>query len=357
MALTFRAYERAAAVSSSSGRTRHYVDRPTTRPPSGRHSRTVDDIVVEATGLTKRYGSRTAVDRLDLRVRRGEVYGFLGPNGAGKTTALRAVLGLVRPSAGRVRTLGAVPGSPAALRRIGMLVEAPAFYPYLSARGNLRALGRLAGTGTSRIDQVLETVDLATRADEPVHRYSLGMTQRLGVAAALLKAPELVILDEPTNGLDPAGMADMRLLIRRLRDDGITVMLSSHLMGEVQHVCDRLGVVHHGRLLREGTVDELRGAVALRVGTDRPAAAREVLSSLVGVGRVAPRNGALEVACRRDSARVLASRIAEAMVRAGLPLHELALADRTLEDVFLELTGDRAAARTSPGNRRDGSEP
>ncbi|HVX47466.1 MAG TPA: ABC transporter ATP-binding protein, partial [Mycobacteriales bacterium] len=219
----------------------------------------MSEYLVETENLGKRYGQRTAVQSLDLRVRAGEIYGFLGPNGAGKTTTLRMLLGLIRPTSGTARVLGAAPGSPQALARIGMLVEAPAFYPYLSGRDNLRILARYAGVRPTRIGAALEAVDLADRAVDKFGAYSLGMKQRLGVAAALLKDPELLILDEPTNGLDPQGMADMRDLIRRLGSEGHTVMLSSHMLGEVQQICDRVGVINEGRLMREGTVAQLRG--------------------------------------------------------------------------------------------------
>ena len=192
-------------------------------------------------------------------MRRGEVYGFLGPNGAGKTTTLRMLLGLVRPTSGTAAVLGEAPGTPGGLARIGSMVEAPAFYPYLSGRDNLRVLARHAGVGEERVDAVLAQVDLSARADDRAATYSLGMKQRLGVAAALLKDPELLILDEPTNGLDPAGMAEMRAFIRSLGDGGRTVVLSSHLMGEVEQVSDRVGVIRDGSLVAEGTVEELRG--------------------------------------------------------------------------------------------------
>jgi len=216
-------------------------------------------LLVETINLTKRYGPHTVVDHVGLQVRRGEVYGFLGPNGAGKTTTLRLLLGLVRASSGTARVLGAAPGAPAALARIGMLVEAPAFYPYLSGRDNLRAFARYASVPAAKVDEVLETVDLADRANDRASRYSLGMKQRLGVAAALRKDPELLILDEPTNGLDPAGMAEMRTMLRRLGSSRRTVLLSSHLLGEVQQICDRVGVINQGKLLRQATVGELRG--------------------------------------------------------------------------------------------------
>src|SRR5215218_8432015 len=224
------------------------------------------ELVIETRDLGKRYGERVvAVDRLQLCVRHGEVYGFLGPNGAGKTTTLRMLLGLVKPSSGSARVLGASPGSPEALAGIGALVETPAFYPFLSGRDNLRVLARHAGVPETRIDAVLKEVGLSGRAGDRFATYSLGMKQRLGVAAALLKDPELLILDEPTNGMDAAGMAEMRTFIRTLGQKGRTVLFSSHLMSEVEQVCDRVGVIRGGRLVGEGTLDELRGRASLRV--------------------------------------------------------------------------------------------
>ena len=201
-------------------------------------------LVVETQDLGKRYGERiVAVDGLNLEVRRGEVYGFLGPNGAGKTTTLRMLLGLIRPTTGAALVLGARPGTPEGLGRVGALIETPTFYPYLSGRDNLRVLARYAGVSETRIATVLEEVDLTARAGDRFRTYSLGMKQRLGIAAALLKDPELLILDEPTNGMDPVGIAEMRPFIRSLGRGDRTVLLSSHLMSEVEQVCDRVGVI------------------------------------------------------------------------------------------------------------------
>jgi ABC-type multidrug transport system ATPase subunit len=291
-------------------------------------------LLVETTDLTKRYGPRAAVDHVGLRVRRGEVYGFLGPNGAGKTTTLRMLLGLVRPTSGTVRVLGAPPGDRAALARIGMLVESPAFYPYLSGRDNLRVVARYGGVPAGRVDQTLETVGLSARASDRVAAYSLGMQQRLGLAAALLKDAELLILDEPTNGLDPAGVAEMRLLLRRLGRGGRTVLLSSHLLGEVQQVCDRIGVLSGGRLLREGTVAELRGHGALLVTAQPLEQAHLVAQRLLGPDRVAVQDGALRLQAEPDQAAL----VNRELVTAGVAVSALGWAERTLEDVFLELT-------------------
>jgi ABC-2 type transport system ATP-binding protein len=262
------------------------------------------------------------------------VYGFLGPNGAGKTTTLRMLLGLVRPTSGTVRVLGAPPGDPAALARIGMLVESPAFYPYLSGRDNLRVVARYGGVPAGRVDQTLEMVGLTARASDRVAAYSLGMQQRLGLAAALLKDAELLILDEPTNGLDPAGVAEMRLLLRRLGRGGRTVLLSSHLLGEVQQVCDRIGVLSGGRLLREGTVAELRGHGALLVTAQPLEQAHIVAQRLLGPDRVAVQDGALRLQAEPDQAAL----VNRELVTAGVAVSALGWAERTLEDVFLELT-------------------
>jgi ABC-type multidrug transport system ATPase subunit len=292
-------------------------------------------LVIDTAELTRRYDDVLAVDRLALRVRRGEVYGFLGPNGAGKSTTLRMLLGLVRPTFGSAAVLGAPPGSPESLARIGALIETPAFYPFLSGRDNLRVLARYAGVAAPRVDAVLDQVDLLRRADDRVAGYSMGMKQRLGVAAALLKDPELLILDEPTNGLDPAGMAEMREFIRSLGRDGRTVLLSSHLMGEVEQVCDRVGVIRAGALVAEGTVDELRGQAGLRVRVEPVRAAARVIGGLPGVEAVSRVDGLLDVAV--DPAQAAA--INRALVQAGLDVSELYCAKASLEDVFLELTG------------------
>jgi ABC-2 type transport system ATP-binding protein len=299
------------------------------------------DHLIETERLTKRFGERVAVDRLDLRVRRGEVYGFLGPNGAGKTTTLRMLVGLVRPTSGTVRVLGAPPGRPAALARLGVLVEEPGFYPYLSGRDNLRVLARYSGVSTGRVAAVLDTVQLTSRGGDKFATYSLGMKQRLGVAAALLKEPELLVLDEPTNGLDPAGMADMRTLIGKLRDTGHTVLLSSHLLGEVQQICDRVGVIFKGRLLREGTVDELRAGGSLLVRAEPLATAAEVVGRLLGdATAVTVDNGTLRVEAPAERA----PQINRWLVEAGVEVFELRSFEPTLEAVFLELTRDEEEA-------------
>lgn len=293
------------------------------------------DTVVEVRGLTKRYGARlTAVDGVTLSVRRGEVYGFLGPNGAGKTTTLRMLLGLVAPTAGTVSVLGRPPGDPAALVRVGSLVEGPAFYPYLSGGDNLRLVARYAGVPQSRIAEALRSVGLADRAGDKFATYSMGMKQRLGVAAALLKDPELVVLDEPTNGLDPAGMRDIRRLVRALGADGRTVLLSSHLLGEVQQVCDRVGVIDRGRMVVESTVDQLRGGSELIVRATPSDIARVVLEPLREVQGVRWYDGALRL--RVDERHT--ALVNQTLVAAGLAVTELRRDERQLEDIFLDIT-------------------
>ena len=295
--------------------------------------------VIETSALTKRFGETVAVERLDLRVRRGEVYGFLGPNGAGKSTTLRMLLGLVQPTSGSASVLGAAPGSQESLARIGAMIEGPAFYPFLSGRDNLRVLARYAGVAESRIGAVLAVVDLTARAGDRVSAYSMGMKQRLGIAAALLKDPELLLLDEPTNGLDPAGMAEMRGFIRSLGEGGRTVLLSSHLMGEVEQVCDRVGVIRDGALVAEGTVEELRGSAGLRLRAEPVSTATEVLWSLPSVEALSRDDGVLRVTA--DVAQAAA--INRALVEAGIAVSELRTQQSSLEDVFFALT-EKAAA-------------
>jgi ABC-type multidrug transport system ATPase subunit len=299
------------------------------RDPAG------EGLVVETRELGKHYGDGiVAVDRLTMRVRRGEVYGFLGPNGAGKTTTLRMLLGLIRPTSGSCLVFGGAPGAPEGLARIGALVETPAFYPFLSGRDNLRVLAGHAGVPETRIRAVLDEVELTGRAGDRFGTYSLGMKQRLGVAAALLKDPELLILDEPTNGMDAAGMAEMRTFIRSLGHDRRTVLLSSHLMGEVEQICDRVGVIRSGRLVGEGTLDELRGRASLRVRAEPLDVAERVAAAISGVERVAIVDGGLLVTADPGAAAA----INKALVGAGLAVSELRLERASLEKVFLELT-------------------
>jgi len=297
----------------------------------------MEPIVIETVNLSKRYGKQVvAVDSLNLTIRQGEIYGFLGPNGAGKTTTLRMLLGLVRPTSGTGKVLGKPLGAAGGLARVGALVESPTFYPYLSGWRNLRILARYAGVPSSRVDAVLDQVELTRRAGDTFKTYSLGMKQRLGVAAALLKDPELLILDEPTNGLDPQGMAEMRSLMRSLGQGGRTVLFSSHLLGEVEQICDRVGVIRQGRLIAEGTVEDLRGQAKLLVRANPIKQAQQLAEQLYGNGRVQVMSGALVLAI--DPAQ--ASEIARVLVTAGVALNELRPVERSLEETFMELTGE-----------------
>ncbi|MGO9900246.1 MAG: ABC transporter ATP-binding protein [Solirubrobacteraceae bacterium] len=293
---------------------------------------------VEVRGLVKRYGELTAVDGVDLTVNAGDVYGYLGPNGAGKTTSLRMMLGLIRPSAGTVRLFGRDPNeSIQALEGVAGFVEAPAFYPYLTGRRNLELLAAFDGNGASaRVDSSLDAVELFDRARDRVGGYSHGMRQRLGIAAALLRDPKLLLLDEPATGLDPAGMRDMRLLIRRLADQGMTVLLSSHLLGEVEEVCNRVAIVRTGKIVYEGTIDELaRGAgTAYRLASTDDARAVEVCRRERGITDVGTAHGRIVFTCDARAA----AELSRALVLAGVLIHELAPQTVTLEDLFFSLT-------------------
>lgn len=299
--------------------------------------------VIEIEGLRKEYrrlrGNPTlAVDRLDLDVPEGGVFGFLGPNGAGKTTTIRCLLALVRPSGGTCRLLGAdaQKGLATVIRRVGSIVETPAMYPRFSGRRNLALLGRLHGIGSKSVGRVLEQVGLASRADDMVKNYSLGMKQRLGIAAALLKDPELMILDEPANGLDPAGIKEVRDLLRRLGSEGRTIFVSSHQLAEVQQMCDRVAILSRGRSVAEGPVGEV-----LAQGR------HEVLVVRVDdleAGLAALREAGLEARADTGTMRVTlplmeAARVTEILASRGLYLSELRPEEVSLETVFLELTG------------------
>jgi ABC-type multidrug transport system ATPase subunit len=314
---------------------------PETPRPGGRN----DDLLVETSGLSKRYGARvSAVAGLDLTVRRGEVYGFLGPNGSGKTTTLRMLLGLARPTGGRARVLGRQPGDPAGLRRVGALVGFPSFYPYLSGRDNLRAMASYAGVSSTRVDEVLETVELGRRAEDKVGKYPLAVKQRLGIAAALLKDPELLILDEPTSGLDPEAMADVHKILGKVSEDQRTVLLSSHLLGEVEQLCDRVGVVREGRMISEVPVEELGGRESLVVKAEPPEEALRAARALPSVEMAWVAGGALRLLTNPG----VAEEINAGLVRAGLRVREIRPVERSLEEVFLQL-----AAREEREGKRE----
>lgn len=300
------------------------------------------DAVIEIEGLRKEYrrlrrGRTVALDGLDLSVPSGGVFGFLGPNGAGKTTTIRCLLGLVRASEGRGRLLGRdTPGELAAvIGRVGSIVETPTLYPRFSGRRNLDLLGRVAGVGRARVREVLQQVGLAERGDDPVKTYSLGMKQRLGIGAALLKDPELLILDEPANGLDPAGIVEVRELIRRLGREGRTVFVSSHILSEVRHTADRVAILARGRSVAAGPVAEVLSAgrtAGLIVGMEDLDAGLGVLRDAGIAAETA--DGRLRV----DAPPSDAATITRILAQSGVYLTELRPDEADLETVFLELT-------------------
>jgi ABC-2 type transport system ATP-binding protein len=302
--------------------------------------------VIETEALTKVYrrrgGKRTvALDGLNLSVPEGGVFGLLGPNGSGKTTTIRCVLGLVHATSGRARLLGAtVPGGlPTTIHRVGAIVETPALFPTMTARENLRLLGAIDGIGAASVEQVLERVGLASRADDDVRKFSLGMRQRLGLGAALLKDPALLILDEPANGLDPAGIRETRELMRSLGDEGRTVLVSSHLLAEVEQTCDSIAIVKRGRSVVAGTVDAVLGtaAAALVVRVDDLRAGADALRR-AGFA-VEPTGDMLRITGDPDAAH-----ISRTLAGEQLWVRELRAESHNLEDRFLELTADDVEA-------------
>jgi ABC-2 type transport system ATP-binding protein len=299
---------------------------------------------VEARGLVKRYGEIVAVDGVDLTVDRGDVFGYLGPNGAGKTTSLRMLLGLIRPTEGSARLFGRDPLAEGAkaLEGVAGFVEGPAFYPYLSGRTNLRLLADYdEPTSRSRIEEVLETVELRDRAKDRVGGYSHGMRQRLGIAASLLRDPQLLLLDEPTTGLDPAGMRDMRDLVRRLAADGITILLSSHLLNEVEELCNRVAIIRKGRIVYEGELRDLLATAAsgYRLQTNAPERARLLCLQQAGVEDVRAEDGALRF--KADEEAVAALTVALGQSRVGITA--LVPETASLEELFLGLTGGESS--------------
>jgi ABC-2 type transport system ATP-binding protein len=299
----------------------------------------MSDLVLETEGLTKRYGRRLAVDDLSLQVERGDIFGFLGQNGAGKSTTIRMALGLVRPTSGRVVMLGhdMARHPMRALRHIGAIVEAPAFYPHFSGWKNLTMFASMSGgAARSRIEEVLDIVGLRARAGDPVGVYSHGMRQRLGIAQALLPSPRLIILDEPTDGLDPQGIHEVRLLVRRLRDDlNLTVVLSSHLLYEVEQICNRVAIIDHGRLLYQGRIEELLATdKTVKVTVDRLDEAYELLASDSRLSVSRNGDGSLYVKIADEQIHS----VNQLLVERGFRVSELSLQRETLEQVFIRLT-------------------
>lgn len=301
--------------------------------------------IIETTGLTRRYGALTAVDSLDLDVREGSVTGFLGPNGAGKTTTIRMLLGLVNPSAGSIRVCGqpVTPGHAAPASQVASIIEGPTFYGALSATENLRVLTQTAGLDAKpiAIEGVLERVGLKGRSTEPVRGFSLGMKQRLGVASVLIHSPKVLFLDEPTNGLDPQGQADMRTLLASLPAEGRTVFVSSHLLRDVEHICTDVVIVDKGRKVMQGRVDDLlqRGArVSVRVG--ELVKAREVMLRERPQIDVAEDANSLQVKVSADDdVDALTSDVVRVLVLAGVNVFAVSSQSADLESLFLQLTG------------------
>ncbi|HEX3920908.1 MAG TPA: ABC transporter ATP-binding protein [Streptosporangiaceae bacterium] len=304
----------------------------------------VSGLAVATVGLVKRFGEQQAVAGIDLAVPRGSVYGFLGPNGSGKTTTIRMLLGLIHPTSGSQRLLDVTmpAGANAVLPRVGSLVEGPAFHPQLSGRANLARLDAAdrtasARTAATRVDAALDRVGLLAAATKRYRAYSLGMKQRLAIAAGLLQPRELMILDEPTNGLDPQGTREVRALVREIAADGTTVFVSSHLLAEVEQVCSHVGVMRQGELVFQGTLDELRGRGTPRilVRTSEPDAARQVLARL-GLAEV--------TAAGREVTAQLGGHAPETvcaeLVHAGVPVAGLETPRASLEDLFVQLTGE-----------------
>jgi ABC-2 type transport system ATP-binding protein len=303
----------------------------------------VSELAVASQGLTKRFGSQVAVDSVDLAVPRGAVYGFLGPNGSGKTTTIRMLLGLISPTAGGHKLFGSEMPDHAAhvLPRVGALVEGPGFHPYLSGRDNLRRLDAAdrtaeARTAGARIAAALDRVGLTAAAAKRYRTYSLGMKQRLAIAAALLMPRELLILDEPTNGLDPQGTREVRTLIGALAAEGATVLLSTHLLAEVEQICTHVGVMHRGKLVAQEPLAQLRADATprARVLTDQPAEAARVLRTL-GLTEIA--ETAAEASGQLDS--ITPEKVVAALVHDGVAVRGFAVEAPSLEDVFVSLTG------------------
>ncbi|MBV9793641.1 MAG: ABC transporter ATP-binding protein [Actinobacteria bacterium] len=307
--------------------------------------RSAAPLAVSTDGLSKRFGDRTVVDNVALAIPAGAVCGFVGPNGAGKTTTIRMLLGLVRPTSGSGTILGGRLSEPASyLNKVGALIESPAFYPQLSGRENLKVLARLGRLPLAAVDPVLERSGLLARAGDRYRSYSLGMKQRLGIAAAMLAGPELLILDEPTNGLDPAGIVEMRSLIRSFAGDGITVLVSSHLISEIEQICDHVVMIRAGRLVHQGPVDALRATqqaeylIAPEHDADRDRLAR--LLQEAGC-TVLPGEGAGVLLVQEGG--LGAADVNRLATQYGITLRQLGERTRSLERAFFALTGSKSA--------------
>ena len=301
-----------------------------------------DGAAIGTRQLTKRYGQMVAVDALDLEVEQGEIFGFLGPNGAGKTTTMRMLLGLIRPTSGEARILGMDVSTqlPAILSRTGAIIENPTFYPYLSGRENLRFVARLTGVSDARIPDIMDLMDLTGAANKKFKAYSLGMKQRLAVGAALLNDPDVLILDEPANGLDPAGIVEMRDLMKRLKDAGRTVMISSHVLHEVEQICDRIVILNHGRIVVQGRVDELlHNHDKLEIEIERAREAAWILDGVPWIADIELDGDRLVVTAPSERAAEVNAHLAER----GLFASQLRPREESLEQYFLEVTEGDAA--------------
>lgn len=304
----------------------------------------MNEPVIQTSGLTKAYGSRRVVNQVQLEIAKGDIYGFLGPNGAGKTTTIRMLLGLIKPTHGTIRVFGKDLRKEklAILRKVGSLVESPSYYAHLSAYENLEAIRRILDAPKSSIDEVLGIVRLTKEAKRPVRGYSLGMKQRLGIAAALLGRPELLILDEPTNGLDPSGILEIRELIKSLpRERGITVLVSSHLLSEIEQMATRVGIIQRGTMLFQDSIEALQRQAQsnIRIAVSEPEFA---LRRVLAAGCKAELEGSTMLLEHLNDGKVAA--IVETLVTAGHSIFRVEESKKSLEDIFLELTGEGNAS-------------
>ncbi|MCY9516220.1 ABC transporter ATP-binding protein [Paenibacillus apiarius] len=300
----------------------------------------MSDYIIQTQGLTKQYGARKAVNEVTLNIRRGDIYGFLGPNGAGKTTTIRMLLGLIRPSRGRIHIFGKeLPKHRMSiLKKVGSLVEYPSYYGHLTGYENLEAIRRILDVPKSRIDEVLSIVRLTQDAKRPVKGYSLGMKQRLGIACALLGQPELLILDEPTNGLDPSGILEIRELIKSMpQQHGITVLVSSHLLSEVEQMANRVGIIQHGEMVFQDTIDSLhnRAQHRIQIAVSNP---EQAFRTLASSGCSAEFNEESLVLDYMPDNKVAA--IVELLVRNSHSVYRVEEKRQSLEEMFLALTGE-----------------
>lgn len=306
-----------------------------------------DKIAIRTYGLSKQFKKRRAVNNVELEVHSGEVFGLLGPNGAGKTTIIRMLLGLIEPSAGRAMVLGCDPAKDraAVLARVAAIIEAPALYPMLTARDNLKAVSLVAGINNPRkIEEVLDLMGLTARAKDKYSTYSLGMKQRLCIAAALLTDPELLILDEPTNGLDPAGMAEIRHLLKELVEQGRTIVLCSHLLNEVQQVCNRVAVIQQGQIIKQGLVSELlagKSAIHIKMQANDWSKAWYILQNQGWRNRVQADGEYLVI----EGSANEGTAINRALATNGIFVGEIALHNQSLEEFYLALTNPSTSGR------------